>query len=202
MNAAQIIKIKTLESQWFKARKAAGRPADQAALDALKLRKIGRVCSSKLYSQDDMDEMVGAFTAEIEPGNFGAQMKQQNQSDARKAAALTRCRLACDALADFSEYARLDKPQAQDSYIAGVARKLTGRAASECSEAELAKIAGVIDAHVARLRAARIAHSKEVAGGWEKQSARRHEDTGESPDAQPMPPPSTAAPMLEPGVDF
>lgn len=167
MNHAQLAKFHVLKSQWEKARKAAGRPADAAALSALKLRTIKRDVSSKLFSQRDLDAMVAAFQAEISPGDFDAQMRQQNQPDARRAAALVRCRAACDALSDFSQYARLDKPAAQDLYLDGVAMKLTGHTIGECTVPELEKTAGVIGAHARRLGESLSQHSASVMAAYQ-----------------------------------
>ena len=86
MNRAQFAKYHTLKKQWADARSKRQMPADQAALDALQQRTIGRACSSTTFSQVDLDKMVAAFMAEIEPGNFNAQMQQQDQPMVRRLA--------------------------------------------------------------------------------------------------------------------
>jgi len=148
INRAQVIKVKTLESQWIKARRAAGRAHDDAALAALKLLKIGRVCSSKDYSQHDMDEMVGAFLAEIQPANFGAQMNQQNQPEIRAALALAR-------LDVLMLHLKLNVG-GERSYVASIARNTFGDSAFEkFTDGQLTRLEGQIVRRLLQL------HSKE-----------------------------------------
>lgn len=86
MNSAQLAKYHITKKQWADARKARGAAADQAALDALQQRTLGRVGSSKTFSQRDLDAMLAAFLAEIRPADFNAQMAQQDQPMVRRLA--------------------------------------------------------------------------------------------------------------------
>lgn len=179
MNNAQLAKFHVTKSKWSAARKAAGRPGDDAALDALKLRTIGRVCSSKAFSQGDLDAMLAAFQAEIAPGDFNAQMRQQDQPDTRRAALLARCDAACVAMADRScgEY-QFSRPETRARYIAGVAKKLCGQWPEACTEAELGKVAGVLEARVKQLGGAMRAHHAKVSAAC---AATRVSETADNP---------------------
>ena len=192
MNNAQLAKFHVLKSQWAKARKAVGRPGDDAALDALKLRKIGRVCSSKEFSQHDMDTMVAAFLAEIDPANLNAQMAQQDQPDKRRAALMARCNAACEEMADTScgEY-QFGNAKTRQGYIAGLAKKLTGKWPEACTEAELGKVAGVLEARVKQLKRAMTDHHAKVKTGHAEWVATGRPEAGAAKSA-----------MLEPGEDF
>jgi hypothetical protein len=79
MNSAQLAKYHITKKQWADARKARGAAADQAALDTLQQRTIGRACSSKDFTQRDLDAMLGAFLAEARPGDLNAQLQQIDQ---------------------------------------------------------------------------------------------------------------------------
>lgn len=86
MNSAQLAKYHITKKQWADARKARGAAFDQAALESLQQRTIGRVCSSKDFTQRDLDAMLGAFLAETRPGDLNAQLQQLDQPEARRAA--------------------------------------------------------------------------------------------------------------------
>ena len=86
MNCAQLAKYHITKKHWADARKTRGAAADQAALDTLQLRTIGRACSSKDFTQRDLDAMLAAFLAETKPDDLNAQLKQLDQPEARRAA--------------------------------------------------------------------------------------------------------------------
>ena len=86
MNSAQLAKYHITKKQWADARKARGAAADQAALDALQQRTIGRVWSSKDFTQRDLDAMLGAVLAETKPDDLNAQLKQLDQPMVRRLA--------------------------------------------------------------------------------------------------------------------
>ena len=127
------------------------------------LRAIGAAKSSKLLSNGELDRVIARIKAEVSPGDFGAQMRQQEQRDTRRAALLARCDAACVAMADRScgEY-QFSKAETRARYIAGVAKKLCGQWPEACTEAELGKVAGVLEARVQQLGCAMSEHLAKV----------------------------------------
>jgi len=96
MSPAQIKKYRAIWSKCRAALRSAGKPHDDAARYALHERTIGRRCSSTEFTQKEFDAVVGAMMAIVDPANFGAQMRQQDQEDLRREDVL--CRID-DALA-------------------------------------------------------------------------------------------------------
>jgi len=127
------------------------------------LRAIGSAKSSKLFSNGELDRVIARIKAETSPGDFGAQMRQQEQPDRRRAAALERCDRAALAMADGScgeyQFATLETRQ---RYIASMAKRLCGKWPDQCDEADLSKVAGVLEARVKQLARAMSEHVAKV----------------------------------------
>lgn len=150
MTNAQLAKYHVLKKQWADARTARQQPADQATLDALQKRTIGRVCSSKVFTQADLDKMVGAFLAEIDGGNLNAQMAQNEQPAQRRAALEARI---------FAAGAKIVTPGATKdqtewrviNYVGGIVANMgEARRRPILDERLLGKLAGILEARAAR----------------------------------------------------
>lgn len=155
------------------------------------LRAIGVAKSSKLLSNGELDRVIARIKAEVAPGDFSAQMRQQNQPDSRTAALLARCRAACEALANLSSRYRLSDRASQDRYIGGLSQKLHRKWPERCDERELGMIAGMIEKQVGRERAEAAEHAAKVEAGHSAWVAAGR------PEAAPAKPAA-----LVPGEDF
>ena len=131
----------------------------EAHRGALTVRALGAAKSSKLFTNSDLDRVIAAIKAATQPSDFAAQMRQQNQPDERRAAALARCDAACVAMADRScgEY-QFATAKTRAGYIAGMSKKLCGKWPEACDDVELNKCAGVLEARVKQLERAMSAH--------------------------------------------
>jgi hypothetical protein len=76
MNASQRGMYHGEKSKWQAARRAFGRPCDDAALRALHA-SVGAPHSSTAFSQDDLTRVIGAFKAVSAMDDFNAQMHAQ-----------------------------------------------------------------------------------------------------------------------------
>jgi hypothetical protein len=150
MNNAQLAKYHVMKKQWSDTRKERNQPADQAALDALQIRKIGRACSSKVFTQADLDKMVGAFLAETDDGNLDAQIAQIEQPEKRRAALEARI---------FAAGAKIvtpgcDREQTEwrvINYVGGIVANMgEARRWPILDERLLGKLAGILEARAAR----------------------------------------------------
>jgi hypothetical protein len=152
MTNAQLAKYHVLKKQWSDARKARGAAADQATLDALQVRTIGRASSSKNFTQADLDKMVAAFLAETDGGNLNAQLAQLDQPEARRARLEARI---------FAAGARIVTPGATKdqtewrviNYVGGIVSNMgEARRWPILEERLLGKLAGILEARAARAR--------------------------------------------------
>lgn len=115
MNPAQLKKYHVNRRKWEAARAARGFPHGDAALAQLKLRKLGRVCSSKAFTQDDFDDMLAAFAAVDDPANLDTQLDIAEQGERRK----LRVRARIEVL---SQHLQLNQG-GEAAYVAAIARK-------------------------------------------------------------------------------
>lgn len=137
MKLSQLPKYHVNRKKWEEARAARGLPHDEAALDALKLRKIGRVCSSKEFTQKELDAMLAAFLAEAEPADFDAQLAVQEQPTRRKSAVITRIGV----LMLHLQIA----PGRESSYVRGISKNVFGTDQYQHLEFEqLCQLEGII----------------------------------------------------------
>lgn len=144
MNSAQLAKYHITKKQWADARKARGAAADQAALDTLQLRTIGRACSSKDFTQRDLDAMLAAFLAETKPDDLNAQLKQLDQPEARRAALERRL------FAAGRTFIQRDRPEQTEwaiiAYVRGIVENLRQPYAWPIvDEALLGKVTGIME---------------------------------------------------------
>jgi hypothetical protein len=123
--------------KWEAARRARGLPCDTAALDALKMRTIGRVCSSKQFTQKELDAMLAAFLAADEPANYHGQIALQEQPEVRKAMAIRR--IGC-----LMYHLQITAGR-EGHYVAGIARNLFGTEQYQnLDDVKVAQLEGVI----------------------------------------------------------
>ena len=197
MTNGQLSKFHVLKGQWAKKRTELGRPADDAALAALKVRTIGRDCSSTKFTQDDLDAMIGAFLAELKPADFNAQMDQQDQPGRRRAVLMDRARAACKLMGQEGGEVRLVDPSKAAGYIGGTAQRMFKKWPEKCTEDELRRVVIELEQHAARL----VKRMKDHAAGM---LANHRAPGAEAVDAAPMPKPRTEPPKeyMEPGEDF
>lgn len=82
MNKAQTKLLRWLDSEWTKQRRRQHMDAGREARLAMYKRAIGRVVtSSKDLTGDDLTEIKRHVLAFVQPDNFAAQMKSQNDND-------------------------------------------------------------------------------------------------------------------------
>ena len=91
MTSAQLIKYRVTLAQWVKARRAAGKPYDDAARYELHRRCTGRACSSKEFTNPEFDQVLAAMAAEIDPAGFAEQMRIQESPELRLEEYRNRC---------------------------------------------------------------------------------------------------------------
>jgi len=156
MNNAQLAKYHVTAAQWRKARAARGAASGEPALDALKQRTLGRVCSSKVFTQGDLDKMLGAFLAETADGDLDAQLAQIEQPEKRRAALEARI---------FAAGAKIVTPgDSKDqtewrviAYVGGIVANMgEARRWPILDERLLGTLAGILEARTARHPAAPV----------------------------------------------
>lgn len=150
MNEAQIRKYRYLVAKWREARQDRGLPCDDAARYALHERKIGRACSSTAFTQKEFDDVIAALMAEIKPADLTEQMRQQEQEELRIGNLLEDCRRA---VGDMWQLGDNGLAHHGEAYIAGTCRNIAHKEPDKCSEEELRKVRGALQARVKRMRA-------------------------------------------------
>lgn len=118
MKTSQLPLYHVNRKKWETARAVRGLPHDKTALEALMVRKIGRACSSKDFTQKELDAMLAAFLAEAEPANFDAQMANQEQPEIRKSRVISRIFVLKHHLGV--------KPGLESGYVQGISRNVFG----------------------------------------------------------------------------
>ncbi len=142
MNSAQLVKYHVNRRKWEAARRAAGRPCDEAALELLKQRTIGRACSSKKMRNAELDAMLAAFLSEAEPGNFDAQFELQESPEKRISAVRAR----------IEEIAKACKIIGEGGGVERYFRHwFGGRTYAGLSECELQQLAGLLERRAEQL---------------------------------------------------
>ncbi len=139
MTSKAIAKYKIHQRLWEQACAKLGRPHDEAALDALKLKTIGRVCSSKDFLQSHFDDMLAAFLAVIRSADLNAQMRQIEMPE-------WRARMAVRRIEVLKLHLCLESGR-ESGYVAGIARNLFGQEDGQWHQldaAKLGKLEGVI----------------------------------------------------------
>lgn len=154
MNLAQ---IKMYRAEWAKAAKvlsAAGRTAEEieAKRLAITAQVCGRAKSSTKFTGRELDRVIAAIKAISAPADFNAQMRQEDQPDVRREAAMAAAVAACQRLHGLdSEHYQLGTEAARRAYIAGVAKRLGVYGIDTCDAAALRRVAGELEQHAARV---------------------------------------------------
>src|SRR5690606_9022808 len=129
-------------AKWRDARQTAGKPHDEAARYQMHQRAIGRACSSKEFSNRDLDMVLAVMLAEIAPADFAGQMRIQDQPDQRAADLRTKI----DRLAPTAGIER-----GREGVAAYFRRWLGGRKIEELDERTLQKIVGLLSRRAKQL---------------------------------------------------
>lgn len=184
-------------AEWSKLRdvlraRGVGAADIEARRGALTVRALGAAKSSKAFTNADLDRVIAAIKAETQPADLNAQLRQIDQPENRRAAAFTRLRTACTSLAEVSPaHARLGDQGSQDRYLSGLAQRVIGKWPEQCTEADLAKLAGIVEKQLARAGEELAAHREKVLHDHQQWASAGRPTT---PAAKPA--------MLVPGEDF
>lgn len=133
--------------KWEATRNERGLPHDAFALVALKMRKIGRDCSSTVMTGDELTEMIKGFKAVTEADNLDAQLTPKTQKELLR----DRCFAALEKRAKIGHEHSLARVSDQERYLGGMAWKQFGRAFAALDERQLGKLAGEMEAHAERV---------------------------------------------------
>jgi len=104
---------------------------------------LGRDKSSKDFSNGDLDAVLARIKALVSPGDFAAQMRQQDSPDLRRASVEARIEAALDVIviAPDPQFAGLRR----GNYLTGTAKRICGKAYCELSDKERAKVMGALE---------------------------------------------------------
>jgi hypothetical protein len=130
---------------------------------ALTRRALGAAKSSKSFTNADLDKVLARIKAEREPGNLDAQLALQESPERRRAYLLAKADEVCGRMWSHGGDLRLSSPEAREGYIRSTARNVCHREIADCSDAELGKVIGCLEARLRRLEA-EIAERKQAAG--------------------------------------
>lgn len=147
MNARQLIKYRVTLAQWAKARRAAGKPCDDAARYELHRRCTGRACSSKEFSNAEFDKVLAAMSAEIDPAGFAEQMRIQESPELRLEEWRSRCHDALALIVGSDEAHRRN-------YLRAIVRQVSyGRCEdlAQLSERQTQVVMGILEKRVRSL---------------------------------------------------
>lgn len=126
-------------------------------------RALGVAKSSKHFTNSDLDKVLARIRAECDPANLEAQLAIQESPDRRRAYLLASCDECCSRMWSHGNDSRLVKLEAREGYIRGTARNVCKKELEACSDAELAKVLGCLQARLKRL-VAECAESTAAAG--------------------------------------
>lgn len=121
---------------------------------ALTRRALGVEKSSKLFTNSDLDKVLARIRAECAPDNLDEQLKIQESPERRRAYLLERCDEVCGAMWSRGNDSRMLKSEARQGYIRGTARNVCKKDLDDCTDAEIAKVLGCLEARLKRLVAA------------------------------------------------
>jgi hypothetical protein len=128
-------------------------------------RALGVAKSSKAFTNSDLDKVLARLRAECDPANLEAQLDLQESPERRRAYLLARCDEVCGLMWSRGGDDRLTHEEARQGYIRGTARKVCGHELEACTDAEIAKVLGCLEARLKRLRA-QVAE-RAAAAGWQ-----------------------------------
>jgi hypothetical protein len=129
------------KAKWQAARRALGRPCDDATLRALHT-SVGAPHSSTAFSQDDLTRVIGAFKSVSAMDDFNAQMKAQGTMKERLIEEITALQAKSDIKGGITGLARYFN------------KWLGGKSIAELDEATLRKLRGMLDRRVKQLQPA------------------------------------------------
>lgn len=151
MNRAQTGLLRWLDSEWTKHRRSQGLDASRDARLAMYARIIGRtVSSSKELRGDELTDIKRHVLGLVQPANFAAQMKSQNDNDPAliRSALIERCLEGARVLKPDWE---LDCPKGCEedrraSYLANWSVRVGGKDFRLMDNVALRKFVGVVEA--------------------------------------------------------
>lgn len=120
---------------------------------ALTRRALGVDKSSKAFTNADLDKVLARIKAEREPANLDAQLALQESPEKRRAYLLARADEVCSLMWSDGGDSRLMRPEQRDGYIRGTARNVINKDLEDCTDAEIGKVIGCLEARLQRLRA-------------------------------------------------
>lgn len=114
-------------------------------------RALGVLKSSKDFTNADFDRVLARLKAESDPANLDAQLSLQDSPDRRRAYLLHRLSECCAELFTVGGDERLREPAAREGYIRGTARNVCKHELEQCTDADLGKVLGCLEARLRRL---------------------------------------------------
>ncbi len=129
----------------------------------LTLRALGVQKSSTKFTNTDLDKVLARIRAEREPANLDAQIQLQESPEKLRGFLLERCDDTCSRMWSEGCDTRLMRSEARAGYIAGTARNVIKKEVSECSNEDLGKVLGCLEARLQRLL--REVRARQVAAG-------------------------------------
>jgi hypothetical protein len=116
-------------------------------------RALGVAKSSKDFTNADLDKVLARLRAEIDPADLDAQLALQESPDRRRVYLLERCEEVCGAMWSHGADSRLLHLEARQGYIRGTARNVCKKELEDCTDAEIGKVLGCLQARLKRLKA-------------------------------------------------
>ncbi|HEY0966967.1 MAG TPA: hypothetical protein VGD88_06230 [Opitutaceae bacterium] len=147
MSPDQIRKYRVHVAQWQAARKEAGKPHDDAARYELHRRCTGRACSSTAFTNAELDKVLQAMMAEIDPAGFDEQMRLQESPELRIEDYRCRCHDAVAAIVG-------DDVAHRRNYLAAIVRQVSyGKATAldKISERQTQQVMGILERRVRQI---------------------------------------------------
>jgi len=131
-----------------------GRAKDQAYAERHLIHKkaLGYSKSSKDLTNPEFDKILAAFRAFSRPDDLRAQLRQQDQPEIRMRALLNRLGdLAAKVVTPGGDQGHTNLRAAR--YLEGLAGKVCNKELNNCSEAEVAKLIGILSVQINRREA-------------------------------------------------
>ena len=127
-------------------------------------RALGVDKSSRAFTNADLDKVLARIKAEREPANLDAQLALQESPERRRAYLLARADEVCTLMWNDGGDARLMRSEQREGYIRGTARNVIHKELDDCTDAELGKVIGCLEARLQRLRADCAERARAAAG--------------------------------------
>ena len=130
-------------------------------------RALGVAKSSKVFTNADLDKVLARIRGEVDPANLAAQLDLQESPDRRRAYLLERCDECCSEMWSHGNDSRLMKPEARQGYIRGTARAVIKKELDDCTDVEIGKVLGCLEAR--RRRLVEECKAKALAAGFKEE---------------------------------